>query len=116
MLLNRRLTKVVDKKIIARFPCEGGLFHFLTFSTIPNNGFNRYIEESNQRIMLDLTKKILRGVSFDAILFQKELNKGLKWISDAEEIRRFQEWCIVEFGAKYPAIINKAFAAKRVNA
>ena len=62
--------------------------------------------------MLDLTKKILRGVSFDAILFQKELNKGLKWITDTEEVRRFQEWCITEFGAKYPVIIKKAFAAR----
>ena len=64
--------------------------------------------------MLYLTKKILRGVSFDAHLFQKELNKGLKWISDAEEIRRFQEWCITEFGSKYPLIIQKAFSAKLV--
>lgn len=72
----------------------------------------RYIRESNHQDMLDLTKKILRGVSFDANLFQKELNKCLKWITDAEEIRRFQEWCITEFGSKYPAIINKAFAAR----
>ena len=64
--------------------------------------------------MIDLTKKILRGVSFDAHLFQKELNKGLKWITDAEEIRRFQEWCIVEFGAKYPVIISKAFSVQLV--
>lgn len=62
--------------------------------------------------MSDLTKKILRGVSFDAILFQKELNKGLKWITDTEEVRRFQEWCITEFGTKYPVIIKKAFAAR----
>ncbi len=61
-------------------------------------------------VMLELTKKILRGVSFDAQLFQKELYKALKWINDAEEIKRFQEWCIVEFGAKYPTIIRKAFA------
>lgn len=60
--------------------------------------------------MLELTKKILRGVSFDAALFQKELYKSLKWLNDAEEIKRFQEWCIVEFGAKYPKIIRKAFA------
>ena len=59
--------------------------------------------------MLELTKEILRGVSFDSQLFQKELNKGLKWITDAEEVQRFQEWCIVEFGAKYPSIIKKAF-------
>lgn len=60
--------------------------------------------------MLELTKKILRNVSFDANLFQKELYKALKWLNDAEEIRRFQEWCIMEFGAKYPNIIKKAFA------
>ena len=65
--------------------------------------------------MLDLTKKILRGVSFDANLFQKELNKGLKWISDAEEIRRFQEWCITEFGNKYPVIISNAFSSRLIS-
>jgi hypothetical protein len=60
--------------------------------------------------MLELTKKILTKVSFDAHLFQKELYKALKWITSAEEIKKFQEWCIVEFGAKYPIIIKKAFA------
>jgi len=60
--------------------------------------------------MLELTKKILTKVSFDAHLFQKELYKALKWITSAEEIKKFQEWCIIEFGAKYPIIIKKAFA------
>jgi hypothetical protein len=64
--------------------------------------------------MLELTKKILKGVSFDAQLFQKELHKALKWLNDAEEIRRFQEWCIVEFGTKYPLIISKTFAHYRL--
>ena len=63
--------------------------------------------------MLELTKKILRNVSFDAQLFQKELHKALKWITDAEEVQRFQEWCITEFGNKYPSIIRKAFAQTR---
>lgn len=65
--------------------------------------------------MLELTKKILRGVSFDAQLFQKELYKAKKWITDAEEIKRFQEWCITEFGSKYPNIISKAFAQTTTN-
>jgi len=65
--------------------------------------------------MLELTKKILRGVSFDPQLFQKELYKAKKWITDAEEIKRFQEWCITEFGRKYPVIINKAFARTTTN-
>lgn len=61
--------------------------------------------------MVELTKKILRNVSFDPHLFQKELFKALKWINDAEEIKKFQEWCIVEFGTKYPVIIQKAFGS-----
>jgi hypothetical protein len=65
--------------------------------------------------MLELTKKILRGVSFDAQLFQKELYKAMKWITDAEEIKRFQEWCIAEFGGTYPVIIRTAFAQTTTN-
>lgn len=64
--------------------------------------------------MLELTKKILTKVSFDAHLFQKELYKALKWITDSEEINKFQEWCIKEFGTKYPLIIKKAFALEKV--
>ena len=60
--------------------------------------------------MLELTQKILTKVSFDAHLFQKELYKALNWITSAEENKKFKEWCIVEFGAKYPIIIKKAFA------
>lgn len=59
--------------------------------------------------MLEMTKKILRNVSFDRLLFQKELYKSISWISDTEELRRFKMWCIVEFGAKYPVIISRAF-------
>lgn len=59
--------------------------------------------------MLELTKKILTKVSFDPALFQKELNKALKWMNDAGEIKKFKEWCIVEFGTTYPTIIRSAF-------
>ena len=65
--------------------------------------------------MLDLTKKILRGVSFDRQLFKKELYKALKWITDSDEIRKFQEWCVLEFGGKYPLIIQQAFAHQTIN-
>ena len=65
--------------------------------------------------MLELTKKILHGVSFDPQLFQKELNKARKWITDAEEIKCFHEWCITEFGTMYPVIIRKAFAHSITN-
>lgn len=65
--------------------------------------------------MLELTKKILMKVSFDAHLFQKELYKALRWITDAEEINKFQSWCIMEFGMKYPLIIKKAFDLEKIS-
>ncbi len=61
---------------------------------------------------LDFSKKILRAVSFDKALFQKELRKILKWLNNTDEVQKFQEWCIVEFGAKYPKIIQTTFAKK----
>jgi len=64
--------------------------------------------------MVELTKKILKKVSFDAFLFQKELNKALKWITDADEVQRFRVWCIVEFGSTYPTIIKSTFGAHRL--
>lgn len=60
--------------------------------------------------MFELTKKILVKVSFDPQLFQKELTKAIRWMSNTEEIQRLREWCLKEFGAIYPSIINKAFA------
>ncbi|MES2800209.1 MAG: hypothetical protein V4638_09355 [Bacteroidota bacterium] len=62
--------------------------------------------------MLELTKKILTKVSFDAQLFQKELMKGTKWITDAEEMQKLQQWCIREFGHIYPLILRKTFGLK----
>ncbi len=68
----------------------------------------------NREAMLELTKNVLKKVSFDALLFQKELNKALKWITDAEEVKRLKEWCIVEFGSIHPMIIKKAFEQKKL--
>lgn len=63
--------------------------------------------------MFELTKKILVRVSFDPQLFQKELTKAIRWISDKEEMQRLREWCIKEFGTVYPTIISKAFAPQK---
>lgn len=62
--------------------------------------------------MVELSKKILMKVSFDAQLFQKELAKALQWINDQEEIVLLREWCMLEFGRKYPLILEKAFLRK----
>lgn len=62
--------------------------------------------------MFELTKKILTKVSFDSLLFQKELLKALRWMTDKEEIQRLREWCIKEFGSLYPTIVQNAFATQ----
>jgi hypothetical protein len=45
-------------------------------------------------------------------LFQKELNKALRWITEPEELKKFKSWCIKEFGKVYPTIIKRTFAVK----
>jgi hypothetical protein len=75
---------------------------------IPNLG-----EINKLNAMLEMTKKILTNVSFDAYLFQKELYKALKWITNSEEFYLFREWCMREFGRKYPHILQKAFALSK---
>lgn len=62
--------------------------------------------------MFELTKKILVRVSFDPQLFQKELTKAIRWMTDTEEVQRLREWCIKEFGAIYPGIVHKAFSVQ----
>lgn len=75
---------------------------------------NDYISLNHKtKYMIELSKKILTKVSFDRILFQKELNKAIHWISDTKELQDFKDWCIIEFGHLYPSIVRKAF--KKVN-
>jgi len=58
--------------------------------------------------MLELCKEILTKVSFDKILFKKELAKALKWLQ-TEEIDKFKDWCLKTFGKKYPEILKDVF-------
>lgn len=60
--------------------------------------------------MVELSKKILTQVSFDAGLFQKELIKAITWIQNAEELNKLKSWCISKFGRKFPKEIRLAFA------
>jgi hypothetical protein len=59
--------------------------------------------------MLELTKHILQRVSFDKILFRKELTKALKWLKK-EEALLLQAWCISTFtNEEFKAIIREVF-------
>jgi len=62
--------------------------------------------------MLELCKEILVKVSFDKLLFQKELNKAIKWLKTSDEIEAFRVWCFNNFGKKYPEVVRMAFSKK----
>ena len=57
--------------------------------------------------MLELSKKVLTGVSFDRFLFQKELRKAISRLSK-EEINYFKIWCLASF-AMYNDVILEVF-------
>ncbi|MBW7868383.1 MAG: hypothetical protein H3C31_08690 [Brumimicrobium sp.] len=59
--------------------------------------------------MVELCKDILTKVSFDKYLFQKELEKAIRWITKSEDLQSFKEWCIIEFGGMYPSVLRQAF-------
>ncbi|HEY4650731.1 MAG TPA: hypothetical protein VIG72_04920 [Pontibacter sp.] len=59
--------------------------------------------------MLEYVKTILLKVSFDKMLFEKELRKAFKFLA-AEELQQLQQWCYDQFSGKYLPIINQVFA------
>lgn len=58
--------------------------------------------------MLEFCKKVLTNVSFDRILFTKELQKAIKWVS-TEELSALRDWCLAQFGSKYGDEIHLSF-------
>jgi hypothetical protein len=60
--------------------------------------------------MLEYVKTILKKVSFDRYLFEKELFKAIKTLVK-EEIKELKSWCYEKFGQKYPNILNRCFNA-----
>lgn len=58
--------------------------------------------------MLDLCKKVLRGVSFDRILFKKELVKATQWVSQ-KDLSRLKIWCLATYGAVHGQVIEEVF-------
>lgn len=58
---------------------------------------------TNETSWLDYSKTILRKVSFDPKIFQKELLKSLTKLNK-EDILRLQNWCKVTFSASLAII------------
>ena len=60
--------------------------------------------------MLEYVKTILRKVSFDRQLFEKELRKAIASLLN-EEVAKLKEWCYRKFRQVYEPILNRCFAA-----
>ena len=59
--------------------------------------------------MLEFCKNVLTKVSFDRLLFAKELKKSIKWLS-REELIHLRSWCIQRYGAMYGDLIHESFS------
>jgi hypothetical protein len=58
--------------------------------------------------MFELCKEILQKVSFDKLLFKKELIKAKKWLKK-EEIILLEAWCMASF-VHYKDVITEVFS------
>ncbi|MDX1903345.1 MAG: hypothetical protein SFU27_04230 [Thermonemataceae bacterium] len=58
--------------------------------------------------MLSYYQTILSKVSFDKLLFRKELQKALKTLSDIEQ-EYLYIWCYKKFGNIYADILEECF-------
>ena len=59
--------------------------------------------------MLEYAKTILLKVSFDRILFEKELRKALRMLLP-DELVQLKAWCYEQFSNLYHQILNRVFA------
>ena len=58
--------------------------------------------------MLEYIKTILLKVSFDKMLFEKELRKAFKVLA-TEELQQLKQWCYDQFSGMYLVVLNKVF-------
>ena len=58
--------------------------------------------------MLDYVKMILTKVSFNKVLFEKELRKALRMLVPAE-LPDFRSWCYEQFARVYRKVLKRVF-------
>jgi hypothetical protein len=58
--------------------------------------------------MFEYTKVVLTKVSFDKLLFRKELGKAANWLK-GEERMLLMAWCVATFGSRYSDVISEVF-------
>lgn len=59
--------------------------------------------------MLEYIKTILVKVSFDRMLFEKELRKSFA-VLVKEELVELKKWCYVQFATMHANVLNQVFA------
>ena len=62
------------------------------------------------KCMLEYVKTILKKVSFDRRLFEKELIKAIRTLLE-EEVMKLKEWCYRKFGKLHAPVLNRCFVA-----
>ncbi len=60
--------------------------------------------------MLELSKQILKKVSFDKVLFRKELVKAVLWLKGEEKLL-LKVWCLSTFGHLYRDVIQDVYTS-----
>jgi len=64
--------------------------------------------------MLEYAKTILLKVSFDKVLFEKELRKAVRTLAP-DELLLFKDWCYKQFSKLYQLILNRVFGQPAVS-
>jgi len=68
---------------------------------------NKYLPFFDMK-MLSYAKHILTRVSFDALLFEKELRKAINMLI-GDEVQELKNWCYANFSREHEAILNRCF-------
>ncbi|MEM6844742.1 MAG: hypothetical protein AAF944_23900 [Bacteroidota bacterium] len=71
--------------------------------------YNRHVDAKRIHAELSYAKLILAKVSFDPILFRKELRKALTVLlpTDVDALR---SWCYIKFSHQYRSLLDECFS------
>ncbi len=58
--------------------------------------------------MMEFSKQVLEKVSFDQLLFRKELIKARNWVNQRDQLV-LKAWCLATFGHMYKDVIMEVF-------
>ncbi len=59
--------------------------------------------------MLEYAKEVLTKVSFDRLLFEKELTKAITAL-EPQENEKLKQWCYESFSYSFMGIFSRAFS------